>query len=234
MAAAEGSSGRGDEKRGVHTKKWESQSYREQDREIWPGRGNHILAQYDEDSVVVYQAFRPEIAEYAVAHQRFTGCPVYGEERMTWIKPNFMWMMFRSNWARKPNQERILAIWLHRDAFDQYLANAKRRGSTREFKGTVRLQWDPDHVPTGERHAYRRAVQLGIKGVPTFADGTDIVCIQDITEFVREQAKLLKKKTYHESLLSARERVYIPNCKQAVEGAMLSLPPDSESIEIKS
>jgi hypothetical protein len=28
-----------------------------QSKEIWPGRGQHILAQYDDDSVLVYQAF---------------------------------------------------------------------------------------------------------------------------------------------------------------------------------
>jgi len=24
--------------------------------------------------------------------------------RMTWIKPNFLWMMYRSGWASKKNQ----------------------------------------------------------------------------------------------------------------------------------
>lgn len=27
----------------------------------WPAAGRHILAQFDEESVVVYQAYRPEI-----------------------------------------------------------------------------------------------------------------------------------------------------------------------------
>ena len=43
----------------------------------------------------MYQAFKPEIGQYAVAHQRFTGCPDYNSTRMTWIKTNFLWMMFR-------------------------------------------------------------------------------------------------------------------------------------------
>jgi hypothetical protein len=37
----------------------------------WPSAGRHILAQFDAESVVVYQAFRPAIAEEAVALQRF-------------------------------------------------------------------------------------------------------------------------------------------------------------------
>ena len=37
---------------------------------VWPGEGNHILATYDEDSIVVYQAFCPAIADAAVREQR--------------------------------------------------------------------------------------------------------------------------------------------------------------------
>jgi hypothetical protein len=33
-------------------------------------------------------------------------------------------MMHRSQWATKYNQQRILAIWLRRSAFDSYLAQA--------------------------------------------------------------------------------------------------------------
>ena len=52
-------------------KKWRVQSYAEQNREgVWPQEGRHILAQYDEDSVVVYQAYCPDIAEYAVRNQK--------------------------------------------------------------------------------------------------------------------------------------------------------------------
>lgn len=46
------------------------QSYLSQEEGVWPKEGRHILAQYDKDSVVVYQAYCPEIADYAVEHQR--------------------------------------------------------------------------------------------------------------------------------------------------------------------
>ena len=42
----------------------------EQNDKVWPKEGRHILAQYDDDSVVVYQAYCPEIVEYAVKHQK--------------------------------------------------------------------------------------------------------------------------------------------------------------------
>ena len=51
------------------SKEWLTESYMEQSTSVWPAEGRHILAQYDEDSVVVYQAYCPEIAEYAVKHQ---------------------------------------------------------------------------------------------------------------------------------------------------------------------
>ncbi len=51
------------------SKTWRVQSYVEQRDKEWPQEGRHILAQYDEESVVVYQAYCPEIADYAVKHQ---------------------------------------------------------------------------------------------------------------------------------------------------------------------
>lgn len=39
-------------------------------RDSWPREGKHILAQYDDRSVIVYQAFNPAIAKYAVQNQK--------------------------------------------------------------------------------------------------------------------------------------------------------------------
>jgi hypothetical protein len=190
------------------TKQYFTESYHSQSRQVC-GRGKHILAQFDKDSVVVNQAFTPKIAKYAAENKKFVGCPDYSTTRITWIKTNFLWMMFRSNWASKPNQERVLAIWIRKDAFEQYLANARKKGSVRGFKGTVRLQWDPDHFPNGECHPYRRAVQLGLQ---SFADGTDIIDIQDITDFVHQESKNIENT---EGLVVGRERVYVPESKEA-------------------
>lgn len=54
-------------------KQWKVKSYVEQRDKDWPKEGRHILAQYDDDSIVVYQAYCPEIADYAVKHQKY-GC----------------------------------------------------------------------------------------------------------------------------------------------------------------
>lgn len=67
-------------------------SYIEQSRQ-WPDSGRHILAHYD-DTIIVYQAYRPAIGHFAAEHAFFGGEFKY--TRMSWIKPNFLWMMYRS------------------------------------------------------------------------------------------------------------------------------------------
>ena len=56
--------------------------------ELWPQEGRHILAQSDEETVVVYQAYRPEIGQWAARHSWFGG--EFSYSRMSWIKPNFL------------------------------------------------------------------------------------------------------------------------------------------------
>lgn len=48
---------------------WQNEDYLSQKKKFWPKEGRHILAQYDDDTIVVYQAFNPEIAQYAVENQ---------------------------------------------------------------------------------------------------------------------------------------------------------------------
>jgi hypothetical protein len=133
--------------------------------------------------------------------------------------------MYRSKWATKSNQQQhILAIWLRRSAFDSYLAQAiihnshkglpkndKKDSRTKTHRGTIRLQWDPDHYPNGEPVIGRRAIQLGLKKIESFLDGHDIIRIVDITSFVQTQynnAVLPKKRL--DQLRVPIERVYEP------------------------
>src|ERR687887_389011 len=97
-----------------------TEPYREQVAR-WPRDGRHLLAQYDTKRVVVYQAYRPEIGHFAAAHGFGR---VFSLSRMSWIKPNFLWMMYRSGWGTKEGQEVTLAISLRRNAFDSLLAKA--------------------------------------------------------------------------------------------------------------
>ena len=96
-------------------------SYAEQSQQ-WPQSGQHILAHFDDETIIVYQAYRPETGNFAADHGYFGGVFKYG--RMSWIKPNFLWMMYRSDWGRSKGQEVILAIRLRRALFDSLLEQA--------------------------------------------------------------------------------------------------------------
>jgi hypothetical protein len=63
----------------------------------WPNSGRHILAQFDDESVIVYQAYRPAIGHFAAQHGYFGGPSSLS--RMSWNKPNFLWMMYRCGWV---------------------------------------------------------------------------------------------------------------------------------------
>ena len=45
----------------------------------------------------------------------------------------------------------------------------------------MRLQWDPDHHPSGSKHQ-RRAIQLGLKGKMQLQQQPGILHIEDVTQ----------------------------------------------------
>src|SRR5262245_2044064 len=81
-----------------------------------------IRADYDNQTLVIYQAYSPNIALPALAAQRFV--PPFSFGRMTWIKPSFLWLMERSNWGLKAGQEQILAVRITRAGWEAALAQA--------------------------------------------------------------------------------------------------------------
>lgn len=206
----------------------------------WPASGRHILAQYDEKNIVVYQAYRPSIGRYAAEQQVFGG--EFSFSRMSWIKPNFLWMMYRSGWGTKEGQEVVLAITLPRTLFDEMLAVAVPSTFTRALYpdqeswkkavegSNVRLQWDPDHSPTGAP-LERRAIQLGLRGDMLRRYGRDdVVAIEDISEFVAEQRALALGKS--DELMIPSEEVYYPQREDAWRSVGLqSTKPEDENGE---
>src|SRR5437588_7274115 len=82
----------------------------------------HVRAMYSDQSIVVYQAYSAPIADAALAARTFVA--PFKRERMTWIKPSFMWMMYRSGWGTKEGQERILAVEMTREGFEWALSHA--------------------------------------------------------------------------------------------------------------
>lgn len=160
-----------------------------------------ILASYTTETIRVYQAYNHHIADEAVKLGHFG--PHFKMERMTWIKPSFLWMMYRSGWATKEGQERILAIDLSLEGFREILQGVVLSTYNQELYQTqeqwkekgklaqVRCQWDPDkdmYLQPMER----KAIQLGLRGetVSKYVHQWTKK-ITDITEYVHETKRLL-------------------------------------------
>ena len=78
-----------------------------------------------QETLVVYQAYSSAIAIPAAREQRLDASPAFRVGRMTWIKPSFLWCMYRSGWSYKdPNQERILAIEMTVEGFRELIRSS--------------------------------------------------------------------------------------------------------------
>lgn len=152
-----------------------------------------LLAQFDNDGITMYQAYKPSIGLQAAQTGNFTNSE-FRFSRMTWIKPSFSWMMHRSGWASKYDQETILSIKLKRSYFDELLSQAvptswddASYGSVKEWakalkNSDVLLQWDPDHHLVSSAKLRYRVLQLGVRGAALDGlKGTGILSITDIT-----------------------------------------------------
>ncbi|MFC1406325.1 MULTISPECIES: DUF4291 domain-containing protein [Streptacidiphilus] len=156
-----------------------------------PEPKHQIRALYTATTVTVYQAYAPAIGLPAARDGRFPAA--WKRDRMTWIKPSFLWMMYRCGWAGKEGQETVLAIEITREGFEWALANAclahyehglhpDRATWQRQLKqAPARVQWDPERDLHLQPLAHR-SLQLGLAGEATERYAQDwIVSISDIT-----------------------------------------------------
>lgn len=158
---------------------------------------NHqIRALHTDSTITVYQAYAPELGIPAARTGRFPAA--WKRDRMTWIKPSFLWMMYRCGWATKEGQETVLAVEITREGFDWALRNAclshyvpglhadqaTWKHSLR--RSPARVQWDPER----DLHLNplpHRSLQLGLSGEASrrYADEWT-VSITDVTDLTRE------------------------------------------------
>jgi hypothetical protein len=153
-----------------------------------------VRASFTDQAITVYQAYSPSIAGAAIKNQTFVA--PFKRRRMTWIKPSFLWMMYRSGWATKPGQERVLAVEITRDGFEWALAHAtlshfepginadQHRWAEQKRSSPVRIQWDPERSITLAPLSHR-AIQIGLSdmAVDRYLDQW-IVAITDLTSLV--------------------------------------------------
>jgi hypothetical protein len=178
-----------------------------------------IRADYDERSITVYQAYREEIALPAIAQQRFV--PPFSLNRMTWIKPSFLWMMERSNWGTKPGQEYILAVRITRQGWEEALAQAVLTSPESEVyrdadewrsqqkQALVHVQWDPERTIHGASLPYG-SIQVGLSRhiIEKYVNEWPLE-IRNETPLARKIAALLKAgEASKAKTLLPRERVY--------------------------
>lgn len=179
-----------------------------------------IRAVFDKDTITVYQAFNKHISQSAVENQSFIS-PPFKIDRMTWIKPSFLWMMYRSGWATKENQERILAIKIKRSGFEWALQNSclshfdnSVHSSYETWKETlkkspVRVQWDPEKDIFLQPLDYR-SIQIGLSGIAVKKYITDwIIQIDDITDYCRFLFQLIENGNINQAKdLLPKEQYY--------------------------
>jgi hypothetical protein len=160
-----------------------------------------VRALFNEKTIRVYQAYGHEIADKALQSQTFIS--PFKLDRMTWIKPSYLWMMYRSGWGMKSGQERILAIEISRIGFEWALANSclthydplvyssLEEWSQMKAISPVRIQFDPDRTVNMEPLS-QRAIQIGLSGeaVQHYVKKW-ITKITDITNFSKNLHKLI-------------------------------------------
>ncbi|MDA5140735.1 DUF4291 domain-containing protein [Streptomyces sp. AD681] len=190
-----------------------------------------IRAVHTASTVTVYQAYAPEIGGPAARAGRFPAA--WKRDRMTWIKPSFLWMMYRCGWATKEGQETVLAVEIDREGFEWALRNAclssyrpgvhpDRATWQRELKRSpTRVQWDPERDLHLQPLPYR-SLQLGLAGEAArrYADEWT-VAIRDVTPLAREIHALVRDG----DLDSARGLLPQEERYPAAEGLLRSLQP---------
>jgi len=190
-----------------------------------------IRATFSSSTVTVYQAFPSAIARPALIAQRFV--PPFKMSRMTWIKPSFLWMMYRSGWATKENQEVILAIQISRTGFEWALENSaltdydkhvyrdRREWEERKKATPVRVQWDPERSLALTPQPWR-SIQVGLSREAVNLYVHDWISeIVDITPMVRKAHSLViaDRQDLARTIIPEEEPYAIPGRIKKIIGA---------------
>jgi hypothetical protein len=178
-----------------------------------------IRAALSENTVRVYQAFRPEIANAALEAGTFV--PPFSMSRMTWIKPSFNWMMYRCGFARKVGQGVVLGIDITRAGFEWALEHAvlshydsSIHSSHDEWQNSladapVRIQWDPERDWRLNILQGVRAIQIGLSGEAVTRYVNEwIVRLENVTPVAHRNADALKRDIVPDDLPDKLEQPY--------------------------
>ncbi|CAF3450126.1 unnamed protein product [Fusarium graminearum] len=162
-----------------------------------------IRAYFNDTTITVYQAYKESIAKAAVETQKLNASPDFKPGRMTWIKPSWAWMMYRSGYSFKdPGQSRILALRMKHQYFIDLLERGvlsshvqkPEPGEKREKSSDVRVQWDPERTSKLEVLPYR-SIQIGIPGALSEQWANEWVTeIEDVTDKACELKRVIDER----------------------------------------
>ena len=182
-------------------------------------RIQEIRATFDKSTITVYQAYAKNIAINAIKNNRFES--PFSFNRMTWIKPSYLWLMERSNWGNKSNQEFILAIKIKREGWEKALSlgvlthpdkQIYKNGYEWEQKfkdSKVHIQWDPERSIKGAK-LEQRSIQVGISRFLIEEYNENWICeIIDFTPLTKKISSLRKQGKYKEAKnFLPKEKIY--------------------------
>ncbi len=182
-------------------------------------KAQEIRADYNNETITVYQAYNEVIALPAIENNRFEA--PFSFNRMTWVKPSYLWLMERSNWGTKSNQDYILGIKIKRDCWEKALAigvltspdklvYANGLEWEKQFKkAKIHIQWDPERNIRGAK-LQERSIQVGVSRFLIEEYNNEwIEEIVDLTALTKKMNQLRKLGKYKEAKrLLPNERIY--------------------------
>ena len=173
--------------------------------------------------LMVYQACNNAFADFAVENQKLED--YFNDSQMNFITPGFLSMMNYCDWANKENMERILAIWITKNDFEELLQescltsfDSELYSTEDEWKNELllkegKLHWDSDQDLFGNK-LERKVIQLELQGKLLEKFGKEMIKnIIDITDFAKEQKNLLDNNQPDKMLLPRERYIYIEDFK---------------------
>jgi hypothetical protein len=190
--------------------------------------------EWDEEGVWFYQAFNNTIADYAIKHQQLGGDD-FNPHRMTWVKPSFAWVLYRSGYGRKHNQVRVLKLKIRHESLARLLSRCSCKHGGGGSKG--RVQWDParDIMSADGKEPRkmqrRRAIQIGLKAELSQLYVNSVVAIEDVTTLAHTvgDAHKSRSKEAMDALVPRLpvERPYMPPCSNDVLSNLAMMPGET-------
>lgn len=165
-----------------------------------PASGRVLLATFDDDTVLTWQAHHADVAAEMISRGR-PGGTSWRTDRVTRMRTSLPSLLARCDWGRRPGRERILGLRMTRAGFDAMLRQAVHGEFEPEVYATrgawqlatryaaVTLTWHPDRDAGGHELA-RQTVRIGVRDDALRRLTTEWVTgFEDFTPWV-EQARV--------------------------------------------